>query len=568
MRTIAGRQRSSRTLARPDGPSQSYGLEKKLFGDELPRSEIQRRYYGKSMDMDRIETAIRRSMVGAMMDITDLGRESLQVDGHMTGLVQKRFNRSAAINWNVTASDGTGSGKADFDQGLAKSYAEFVARQLQRIPSFRERLTDLQWAVWDNRALLEIEWEVVSGRDVGDSKLAVGWRVKNLNWIHPRRLSFTRNRDLIVVDGVMQSGFETTQRGFMPAQIPEKFIGYTPRLFSDYAEREGLLLRAQYYSYMARASVRERMALMELFAAPWRLAYSDSPTPANEDSIKSSFRALQRMSSRNAAWLPPGVKAMFLQPGAASGQVHKDIIEDCRFVLSKMILGSTGSTDAVTTGLGSSIGDAMLNDQDLIIASDLLRLAEKIESALTDRIIELNYGLYALPYAPKYGFDLEILLNRGQEIANLKLAAESGLRIPLEQAYERTGYREPRENEAYLQWVQPPAEAGMPPGEGRVRTVYPVGQAPAPGDLSIEPEEALDLGGGNEPPALPPAAPPVPPVPPAPAPPPDPSKPPEAAPAAKPPAGAPDGEVKNSLAIEMPFEAPSGLTHEEREHHE
>jgi phage gp29-like protein len=567
-----------------------------LFGDYLPRTEKQRRFFGRGLDMDRIELAMRHAARGAMVELTDLGREALMLDGHMTGLVQKRFGRCAAIDYTIAANDGIGQN--DFDQGKAKAYAEFVSRQIRRIPEFRERLTDLQWGVWDNRALLEIEWEIVSGREVGDSRLMTGWRVKNLHWIHPRRLSYNQNRDLVVVNP-QRGAFDFEPMGFVPSTIPEKFIPYTPRLFSDYAEREGLIWRAQYFSYFGRASTRERMSLMELFAAPWRVAYSDSDTPINVDSMKEAFRVLGRMSSRNAAWLPAGVKAQFVQPGNGSGQVHKDIIEDSRNVLSKLILGSTGSTDATPTGLGSSIGDAMLSDQDLIIASDLMRLAEVIENRLSDLIIKLNYGVEALAYAPQFGFDLEVLLNRGQEIANVKLATEAGLRIPLEQAYQRTGFREPRANEPYLEFIVPVSDGTGPAQEGRPQIVWPEGTAPAPGDLAIQPEEALNLDGPAPEPAAPPKPPGTPPAPPVapgdeepkPAPeanpqggeipvvPSKPPKPPKAPPAPKaprPPKAPKDKPPKEkggdkevpTMSAPMPFSAPSGLTEHEREHHE
>lgn len=577
MRIIAGRRRSpTRSLAVADGPSRSYSLEKMLFGDFLPQTEKQRRFFGKSLDMDAIDLAMRNAARGGMVQITDLGRESLVLDGHMTGLVQKRFGRGAAIDYQLSANDGLG--QTDFDQGRAKAYSEFCARQLKGIPDFRERLTDLQWGVWDNRALLEIEWQVVSGREVGDSSLPIGWKVRKLHWIHPRRISYTQSRDLIVINP-QRMGLDFATTGFLPDSIPEKFVGYTPRLFSDYAEREGLIWRAQYHSYFARAGTRERLSLMELFGAPWRVAYSDGDNPVNADSMKEAFRVLQRMSSRNAAWLPHGIKAQLWQPGQGSGVVHKEVIEDSRDILSKLILGSTGSTDSTPTGLGSSIGDAMLNDQDLIIASDLLRLAEKIQSALTDRIIEMNYGVLALPYAPEFGFDLEVLLNRGQEIANVKVAAEAGMRLPIEQVYKRTGYRIPRPNEPYITFVQQPSESGMPADPGRPMIVYPPGTAPPPGDLAIAPEEALHLG-DDEPPApsgtppKPPAAPTVdpgegPPAPPKPPKPPAPPGKPAPGAAPKDPKAPPDdAEKKPSLSIPMPFEAPSGLTEHEREHHE
>ena len=122
------------------------------------------------------------------------------------------------------------------------------------------------------------------------------------------------------------------------------------------------------------------------------------------------FQTLASMSSRSAGLLPQGVKAMIVQPAPGSGTVHREAIEDARFVLSKLILGSTGTRDAVPTGLGSSVGDVHLSEEDLIIAGDLLHRADVIEHQLTDRIIELNYGPEELAYAPKSQFDIRVCL--------------------------------------------------------------------------------------------------------------------------------------------------------------
>ncbi|MFZ5896882.1 MAG: phage portal protein family protein [Myxococcota bacterium] len=527
-------------------------LEKVAFGNRTPRDQNQRTYYGRSLSLDRIEQAIRRAAAGAMIDITDLGREMLSLDGHLTGLVQKRLNRAAAIGYRIVANDG--GGEAGYDIGRANERADFVRRQLVRIPLFRERLTDISWGTWDGRAAEEIDWQVASGRDVGDSKLAVGWRVNDLYWIHARRLSFSQNRELVVIDSDGERG-DFRPAGFSLAALPEKFIVSTPRLFADYPEREGLLLRCLYWSFFQRLSTRERLQLMEIFGAPWRLAYTDSVAPINEESMLAGFQTLASMSSRSAGLLPQGVKAMIVQPAPGSGTVHKEAIEDARFVLSKLVLGSTGTTDAVPTGLGSSIGDAHLSEEDLIIAGDLLHRADVIEHQLTDRIIELNYGPEELAYAPKFQFDIRAVLDRGKEIANLKAATESGLRIPLEQAYELTGYRAPRKDEAYLAMVQPAAEAGMPGLAPRPMIVWPAGEAPPPGDLAIEPDVALNFG--DTPPGVPglpggsgaPAGGPADRAPQAPAAPIAPEEPSEPA----------------APAMAMPFESPSGLSAEERD---
>jgi len=555
-------RRRARKPARATGERllrvEGHSLEKLHFGSRVSPAQNQRNYYGRSLSLDRIERSIKNAGAGAMVDITDLGREMLSLDGHLTGLVQKRLNRASAIGWRIVANDGNGDRGYDIER--ANERADFVRRQVLRIPMFRERLTDLSWGTWDGRSAQEIGWQVVPGREVGDSKLAVGWRVEDLYWIHARRLSFAQNRELIVIDDVQGDSGDFRPMGFAIEQVPEKFIVSTPRLFADYPEREGLLLRCLYWSFFQRLGTRERLQLMEIFGAPWRLAYTDATVPINSAALEEGFNTLAAMNSRSAGMLPQGVKALIVQPAPGSGTVHREAIDDARFVLSKLILGSTGTTDAVPTGLGSSIGDAHLSEEDLIIAGDLMHRADIIEDRLTDRIIELNYGPEELPYAPRFQFDVRALIDRGKEIGNLKAAVETGLRVPIEQAYELTGYRAPRDDEAYLASVTPAAEVGMPAGAPRLVIVWPPGKAPAPGDLAMDPEVDLGLGGPSgpiEPEPGPGREPEAPFEPEAPVGPREPDAPLAPRRPARPTGDGPE--------LAMPFESPSGLTAEERD---
>ena len=210
-----------RRLAAASGPTKAYSLEQLMYGT-VPRTQNERRDYGKSLNLDSIARAFRNASRGSMVEITDMGRETLTLDGHLTGIVQKRFNRVSAIGWQVSANDG--AGLRDFDRGRALAYAEFVRRQLDRIPMFESRLSDLEWGVWDNRAIHEIDWEVVPGREVGEDKLTLAWRVRDLCWVHPRRISFTQNRQLAIID--QERGDDFRPAGFLPSSIPEKFIQY------------------------------------------------------------------------------------------------------------------------------------------------------------------------------------------------------------------------------------------------------------------------------------------------------------------------------------------------------
>ena len=97
---------------------------------------------------------------------------------------------------------------------------------------------------------------------------SVNWMIKDLGWIHPRRLHFGPERELRVYDDLVAGNF--AEHGIALRDERLKFIHWTPQLFGDYPEREGLARRALYWSFFKRFSARERMILLELFGKPWR----------------------------------------------------------------------------------------------------------------------------------------------------------------------------------------------------------------------------------------------------------------------------------------------------------
>jgi len=532
------------------GALNKYELSKRITG-RLPRAEADRSYWGRSLDLDRIEQALRHVQSGRMREITDMNRETLMLDGHLSGLVQKRINRASVFDWEVV--ENSGEGIDGFNHELARELAVHVRSQLMNLKGFRRARRGLNWGVWDGRSLYEKEWAIVPGPSLG-LRRPEGFKLAGLHWVHSRRLGFNKQRELLIVDGYQGGGFDAMPTSsFRVADAPGKFISNLPQLFNDYAELEGLHLRTLYWSFFGRLGVRWRNELLEMFGRPWRWAYSEGDRPAGTDALKEAFEVLQGMSAQQAAWLAPGVKADFYQPDAGSGQNHKDAIELAQLVESKLVLGSTGTTDAVSTGLGSSIGDAHLSEEDLVIAADVMDEDEQIEQQLSDEIVLLNYGEEALPYAPIFRSKLEALVDRDKETERIGKAVRSGLRVPLEQAYEKAGYRAPDEDEEYLAMVQEEPIPGYPAAEPRIVIVYPKGKAPPPGDLALEPVVPLpSQPGGTGAPGQPPAPtveiqPPGTPTPPAELPP------------------APGGGASDPAIVRPAFASPSGLSDDDRE---
>ena len=483
--TAPQRYRVAASLARDGGmPPYPGDLGRTYFAGHVPETEQYRPYWGRSLDLTKIESAIVSANMGLMARMTDLSRETIMLDGDVSAFLQKRLNRVAALDWDCIPATGTG-----LDEGRAKERAAEVRENLQMIPNFRDRIMDLAWGNFDGRAASELEW----------LRRGVKWQVKDLHWIHPRRLSFGPCRDLRVIDPQRQTGnFQDV--GFPLELVPYKFVTFRPRLFGDYQEREGLAPRTLYWSFFKRLGTREQLELMEIFGKPWRILIPKfgqngvmTPGLQNTDAYAKAFQALQMLGFHNTAQMPPGVDVQIVQPQEGAGQVHNDVVKACRDVLSKLFLGGVATTDAISTGLGSTIGDIHLTEEDLIIAGDARRIAECLEDQLTDAIVIANYGPSEVVYAPKFVIRTDPPMDRVAEGTRIKAAIDVGLRVAEEEARERLGFRAVRADEAYIGRIQREVPPGQIPPPPAPETVWPVGNSPPPGEIPDLPDVALNL---------------------------------------------------------------------------
>lgn len=455
-------------------------LQRDYFLDHIPANEQYRPQFGRSLDLSRIDAAIKASNMGIMSRITDLSRETIALDGHVSSLLQKRLGRIGALDYDVTPAAGRG-----IDVGRAKEYAELVREQLQQIPNFRDRLTDLAWGVFDGRSCSEIEWYRYSRE----------WQVRDIHWIHPRRLSFGPDRDIRVVDPMRQVG-NFLDVGFPVESVPYKFVTFRPRMFGDYQEREGLAYRTLYWSFFQRFGVREQLELMEIFGKPWRILIprtGPGMPPINVEALQQGFQALTLLGFHNTARMPANVDVQVVQPEQGAGQVHQAVITDCRDVLSKLYLGNVLTTDAKATGLGSNAASVQQSGEDILIAGDARRISETVEDKLTDAIVIVNFGPEAGSHAPKFTLRTDPPLDRKAERERLRGAIDDGVPVALEEYQQRVGIRPVRPDEPYVIRTQRPAVLGQVPPPPGPEVVYPAGTAPQPGELLDSPEAAINV---------------------------------------------------------------------------
>lgn len=462
-----------RSIPRMD-PAQSTSAQLRnfMFAHKPPEQDLWRSRYGRALNLDIIENSLRAADWGNMRMLTDLSRETIDTDPHLAAVLNKRFGAISALPWEVLPAEGIG-----VDKEKATFYADVVRNQLKQLPDFGQRIHQLAWGLFDGRAALENVWALAplipNLPTVTHPKFgSVNWLIKDLGWIHPRRIHFGPERELRVYDQLVSASF--AEYGIALRDTPLKFIYWTPQLFGDYPEREGLARRCLYWSFFKRFSARERMILLELFGKPWRWAEVEEESSAGPEDLAHVDQMLQLQGGSTSFRMPRGVKFKVEQPGEGAGEVHQATIEDSDKQISKLVLGQTGTTDANPAGLNNAQANVMQDEQFMILMRDSRMVSEVLESYLTDAIIELNFGPQELNYAPHFRLRADVPLDRGKELDRLINAVKAGLEVSLIEAYDLSGFRMPKEDEPIIKLETPPVHPlAVQPNPERPVIVWP-----------------------------------------------------------------------------------------------
>lgn len=434
------------------------------FVPAAPRqTEIYRRYYGNGVDMAAIENAIRAAGIGLMSDLTDLEQESIAVDPHLSGLAAKRFGSLQIAPLRVQPCC-----PPNGDKEIAKEIAQAVRYAFDSIPFFSERRYDYGWANFHGRAGQEIHYQHVVGGFGPVTRFRWNWAISGLGWIHPRNLSLGPRRELRYIDPLRETGYFDNTRGFALDDYPGKFITWTPRLFSEYPEREGLGPRSLYWSFFKRFSWRYRMLLTEIFGVPWRIVRADRPgagemtPPPDAEQIEDARNAAEALGGETTAAFAPGITMDVVQPKGDTGTLFQMTSDDVDKQNSKLWLGTTGTMDVQPAGIGSNQGDMFQDEQSAIRARDAMGAGERLRMGLARPYVQANCGDEAAAlYTPHIVIDVQTR-DRMKDLQALKLYVDIGGVVTAEEARERAGVREAEPDEELLVVPLPPDPYGIP----------------------------------------------------------------------------------------------------------
>jgi SPP1 gp7 family putative phage head morphogenesis protein len=432
---------------------------------------------GANLDVRRIDAAIRMADAGVMWPITDMARESLGLNPHAQGILGKRLVPLSTADWDVSPAEGDGVSARD-----AARIATFVRTVLRGL-DMAQAIHDLSFGFLDARAGLEVEWHQVNRMLVPTC----------LHWIVPQRLSFDRNRSLVVVDRWSDTG-GFVQRGPALSDEPGRFLQFLPRMFGDLQEREGLSPRYIYWLFFDRFGWRHRILLTESFGIPWRIVetdisetFSNTAMPRKDGDPESSLGYAAKESddvTTEGVWVGlPGQKMKVEYPPADLesffGQTSDQILARLE-VLTLHTSSTTGSGDGA-----SRAGLVVLkNAEETLYAHGGRAISGVFQRQLVDRMVEINFGASALPLSPTFQLRTAPERDRKAELERADLLVNK-LGVPLGRAelYEASGFHPPSPGEDLVE--RAPTPAPLLPGQPAA--------APQPGNAlpaAPKPQEA------------------------------------------------------------------------------
>lgn len=321
-----------------------------------------------------------------------LAEEMEEVDLHYHSVLSTRKLAVAGLSVIIEAPND----KPD-EQKLAEEIQEIV-----KADYFCDLLMDQLDALGKGYSVSEIMW------DKSESQ----WQPKCFEWRDPRHFMFDR-----------ETGRELRMRdakdvAFGVELVPYKFVQHRPRIKTGLPIRGGLA-RLAVISYMAKSyALKDWLAFAEIFGMPLRVGkYGPTATPAQTGKL---LEAVAQIGTDAACIIPDTMMIEFEEAAKVSGgdTLFQGLADWLDSQVSKGVLGQTMTTDAKSSGLGSSNADAHDRVRQDIKDSDAKQLAATLRRDFIRPYVDLNYG-------PRKLREYPVVRLMYEEPDDLKLLSES-----------------------------------------------------------------------------------------------------------------------------------------------
>lgn len=397
---------------------------------------------GQNLSLPYLANAYRLCIQGWRYYFVDAMSELIEHDPFTRGVTRQRVLPIGGARVEVYPAK---LPKGDKDCELAKTIADEVRRQLDRLPRRSESIVGLAYGAMSGMSGCETVWD----------KSGSQWEATSLEFIHSRRLNFPApaSWDVHIWDqGAVGPGFGGTGGetqgafGLRVKKYPGQFVIHIPRLSGEYPTRDGENRYIGFHVALKRMVTRCSAQDFERTIRPWvlglfnREGHKDSKTVADDDDIAQLELAVAALGngSLNSSVLPDACDIKILR--AASTYSLKDFIAFLKEEIGVSVLGQSFTTTPGAHG-NRSAGETARKGTLEINRYDALSLADTLEDQLVYWIVKLNFPGCEKRLLPR------VVLNVDQEMdpeTLMKIArqgAELDLPIDARDLAERTGLK-------------------------------------------------------------------------------------------------------------------------------
>lgn len=349
----------------------------------------------------------------------------------------------------------------------SEQQASFVRECLEK-PGFALELIDVLDALGKGISWTEIVWET---SELQYMPLRLAWR-------DPRWFRFDQ--------ADLTTGLLLDNSGQPQPLKPYKWITHRPKLLSGIPIRNGLTRAAAYGWMFKNFALKDWLVFLEVYGHPLRLGtYPQNATAAEKRVL---LRAVSDLGSDAAAIIPEAMKIEFVDSkgAAAGGSVFKEMAEYFDMQASKLVLGQTGTTDAVAGG-SRGLGQVQEGVREDIERMDGIQISATVNRDLVRPMVDLNFGPQKKYPLARIGRpeskDVKLILGNLPELVGM------GFKVSQVQVRGLIGLEEP---EAGAELLRPPV-SGSPPGDNRAD------DAPGGNDPNAEGDDANSVAASQQP---------------------------------------------------------------------
>lgn len=284
---------------------------------------------------------------------------------------------------------------------LADQIAAHVQRQIDAIQRKPQILNQQLWAIYYG----------VSGNELFWDRTPSEWCLSNLEYLHPRRLSYPDQNNWhphvwdqgFVVPTDPWGQYATSQPfGVDTCDYPFKFLIHTPELISGYPTEDGLGFVLAWWLAAKRMGARSYMQFIERYSKPGTVAKyntknSDNiPRNATEEDIALAQQVVQKMGFGGlpGAAIPDSIELELFGPAAMKGGSGtadpKTFAEYCDEQIARAIRTTSGLQGGQKYGSRSAL-ETMMKDANRVAFYDAMGLSATWTRDVGGAITRLNY---------------------------------------------------------------------------------------------------------------------------------------------------------------------------------